>query len=77
MGHGLQIKCRFPDCSNTVEGNRWAKTKAHEKGWMFQKNGKNWCPEHLPDWVVEWRAKQALLKGEEDGTGGNEGQAGS
>lgn len=38
--------------------SKWDIIKAGEAGWFFQKDGTTWCPEHTPEWVEEWRARQ-------------------
>jgi hypothetical protein len=57
MGYSVSvIVCSEPTCTASVKNHRWGKTKA--TGWFFSRTGtENWCPEHLPDWVIEWRAK--------------------
>lgn len=47
--------CSHKGCRKRYRNDRWSKIEAHDKGWMMQKNGDNWCPGHLPDWVEEWR----------------------
>ena len=49
------MKCAHGKCPNTFEAHRWAKVRAQTLGWFMQRNGKAWCPDHVPGWVVEWR----------------------
>ena len=42
-------------CDATIPDERWSKTRS---GWFQTKDGKNYCPEHTPDWVAEWREKR-------------------
>lgn len=58
-GHEQHLTCADPECSWTIPDHRWARTKAHSAGAFEQKDGTIWCPEHIPDWVGAWRAKQA------------------
>lgn len=48
-------QCAEPGCTNTHKKDRWNTTKAHEKGWFFQKDGTAYCPDHTPEWVAKWR----------------------
>lgn len=60
---GEFIHCSQKGCKNKHKNNKWASIRAtSEKGWMHQKNGDSWCPEHLPDWVESWRAEGKRLK---------------
>lgn len=49
--------CASPGCANEIPNHAWAAIKT--EGWFHQKDGKSWCPEHTPEWVAEWRAKNA------------------
>lgn len=54
-----QGKCTKKGCINIFrDRHQWDRSEAHKAGWFFQKNGDVWCPEHIPDWVNEWRAKR-------------------
>lgn len=50
--------CDGPDCANSFKLTHWDSKRAQTDGWFLQKNGDVWCPEHVPEWVAEWRAKQ-------------------
>jgi len=50
------IGCSQEGCERWIKNNAWAKIKAEE--WLFQKDGTAWCPDHLPGWVAEWRARK-------------------
>jgi hypothetical protein len=50
------LKCSEPTCDKTIKNHMWGKIKA--EGWFFQKDDKQWCPDHIPDWVEEWRARR-------------------
>lgn len=55
---GSRVRCDGPDCAAAVENHRWGRTKA--AGWFFTRDDDQaWCPEHVPDWVAEWRAKRS------------------
>lgn len=46
-------------CDKTVKDNRWAKIHAHDEGWFITKDdSKAYCPDHVPEWVADWRAKR-------------------
>ena len=52
--------CSEPGCEAKIRnhrwgnpGNTWFLTKDHSEGW---------CPDHLPTWVIDWRAQQAAKK---------------
>lgn len=53
------VPCAWPECPATYKQHRWGMTKAHGAGWMIQKDGTSWCPEHLPEWVEAWRARNS------------------
>jgi predicted component of type VI protein secretion system len=50
---------REEGCTATVAGHKWAKIRATSEGWFFSQQGEAFCPQHLPDWVGPWRARQA------------------
>jgi hypothetical protein len=50
-------ECAEEGCSEFFASHRWGATLAHGDGWLIQKNGDSWCPDHLPAWVAKWRAK--------------------
>lgn len=53
-----QKQCAHPGCERTKPTHQWAnKTKAG-KGWFDQQNGDSWCPDHIPEWYHEWKAKR-------------------
>ena len=53
-------RCAYPDCNNGYKAHRWGSIKANDAGWFQQKDGRSWCPEHIPDWVVHWRLSNKL-----------------
>lgn len=55
------LNCSEPSCKAVITRNAWTLIKADD--WFFQRNGDCWCPEHIPDWVPEWRMRQ-LMKGD-------------
>lgn len=55
--HAL-IGCSEPDCERGIRDHRWARIKAADEGWFFQKDGSTWCPDHNPPWVAGWRARK-------------------
>jgi hypothetical protein len=56
MIDGGFIICDELGCTKRVKNHRWGKTKA--EGWFFSRADRGaFCPDHIPAWVVEWRAK--------------------
>lgn len=49
-----RVRCSEDGCPASVANNRWA--KIHSVGWFFMRDGSAYCPEHLPEWLAEWRA---------------------
>lgn len=47
-----ELTCAEPKCEVTIKNHYWGKVKS---GWYQMKNGMNYCPDHIPAWVVEWR----------------------
>lgn len=47
-------KCSGEGCEATVPNHYWGRVTA-SSAWFFQKDGRAWCPEHLPEWVADWR----------------------
>lgn len=50
------MMCEGFNCGRTVKNNRWARTKA--TGWFFTRDGRAFCPNHVPAWVPAWRRQQ-------------------
>lgn len=56
------IYCVRFGCDQKVKNHRWGVTKA--EGWFFSRySGFAYCPEHLPDWVEDWRKRKARENG--------------
>jgi len=51
------VRCDHPGCEAKIKNHAWGKIRA--EGWFFQRNGKAYCPDHLPEWVDKWRGKRA------------------
>lgn len=47
--------CSHAGCTATIPGHAWGRIKSD---WFFQKDGRQFCPEHTPDWVAMWRARK-------------------
>lgn len=62
------IQCKQDGCTNTVKDDRWGKIKAG--AWFFSRDGDAWCPDHLPNWVTEWRKRNTLREASHDGRDG-------
>lgn len=59
------VTCLRDGCPASFPGSKWDTMQAQREGWFFPKehNGvRGWCPEHLPEWVAEWRARQAAKR---------------
>jgi len=55
---GYTVRCSEPGCLHNVSNHYWGKVAANDAGWFFQRTGEAWCPEHVPEWVEEWRARK-------------------
>lgn len=64
MSHHVGMhKCSNPECKNEFRAHEWGTKRAQREGWFLQKNNDKWCPDHLPEWVAEWRAKNGFKNG--------------
>lgn len=54
-------KCsrKVPASKNTGRTSKWNIMQAGKAGWFFQRNGDAYCPEHVPEWVEEWRRSKS------------------
>ncbi|AOZ64930.1 hypothetical protein SEA_OLYMPICHELADO_65 [Streptomyces phage OlympicHelado] len=50
--------CSNAECPKSFPNHKHGTIGAHQDGWFLQRNGDAWCPDHIPDWVAEWRAKK-------------------
>lgn len=50
--------CASADCGASFPDHYWGKVHASKDGWLMLKDGKSWCPAHLPGWVDAWRQDQ-------------------
>jgi hypothetical protein len=57
--------CRQPECTATYGAHKWGKIRAHSEGWFFPDDAEpgGWCPDHLPEWVPDWRARKSAARG--------------
>jgi hypothetical protein len=47
-------------CTASHPSGRWGAIRADRDGWFHSlAEEKAFCPEHVPDWVPAWRARQA------------------
>lgn len=55
---------RCVDCEAEAADHKWGRIKAGEAGWFFTRDGKAYCPSHIPEWVKKWRnnTKQEIMK---------------
>lgn len=56
MDQNFHLNCEEPGCVNWIPDDQWRKIKA--EGWFQMKDGTIFCPEHIPEWVAEWRKKR-------------------
>lgn len=47
------VHCSHEGCPANHPDHYWGHVRASE--WFHARNGKAWCPEHLPGWVKPWR----------------------
>lgn len=50
--------CAEPGCTAAHKSDRWNNSKAQKLGWFMQRNGDSWCPDHVPEWVAQWREEK-------------------
>lgn len=55
-------QCSELTCDATFKNHRWGKQAAQDIGWFFQRDGKAFCPDHVPEWVEGWRHTQSIRK---------------
>lgn len=51
-------QCAHSGCDQTYQDHHWGHKKAQSQDWFMQKNGRSWCPQHVPSWVAKWRANK-------------------
>lgn len=58
------IHCIAKGCDKTFKDHVWGKIRAHDAGWFMGREEPElvYCPDHLPEWVGPWRAKQKEKK---------------
>lgn len=52
------MHCAEPGCTAAHKSDRWNNSKAQKLGWFIQRNGDHWCPDHIPEWVAQWREEK-------------------
>jgi hypothetical protein len=53
------VHCAEPGCGRTFRDHRWGAIRASADGWFSsEQEGKSWCPDHVPAWVSDWRARR-------------------
>lgn len=58
--HPVFCAVRDKGCTASHPSGRWGTIAADSAGWFHSKAEEcAYCPEHVPDWVPAWRAKQA------------------
>ena len=54
--------CEEDGCERGFKAHHWGSIKATSEGWFQQKDGTVWCPDHVPAWVAQWRARKTEEK---------------
>lgn len=57
----VTIKCSRPGCKSEIMNHKWGKIHASPE-WLFLKSGRQYCPDHWPDWAVKWREEKQRAK---------------
>jgi hypothetical protein len=57
MTYGEPVECAEPGCAAKHPGGKWGNIRAHSDGWFESRDGKSYCPKHVPKWVKKWRKK--------------------
>ena len=52
-----RVVCEHDECDASYHTHKWDAIKEGEN-WFQQKDGTAWCPQHIPDWVAEWRKRK-------------------
>lgn len=50
------LVCEEETCETFIKDHAWGKIKA--EGWFIKKDNTVWCPEHIPEWVADWRKRR-------------------
>lgn len=50
-------RCSQPECPEVYPLHKWGTLAASDAGWFFQRDGRAWCPVHVPAWVAGWRRR--------------------
>lgn len=59
------IPCAESGCPASIRDHAYGRVKAAKEGWLFQLgDGPIWCPEHLPEWAVQFRQRRAEERSE-------------
>ena len=55
-----RMKCA--ECEASIPDHAWGRIKASD--WFFSKDGKSYCPAHVPEWVEAWRERKRQASGD-------------
>lgn len=60
MSHASEhpIECTDPSCAAQHPSGKRGNILAQQEGWYHGKDGKAYCPMHVPKWVQKWRQKK-------------------
>ena len=56
------FRCDEPGCDAEIGSRIGPEARA----WFFQRNGRCWCPRHIPAWVPGWRDRQETVRSRPD-----------
>lgn len=59
MSHAREhpVRCEDPSCGARHQGGKWGTIRAGERGWFHARDGRAYCPKHVPKWVKKWRTE--------------------
>ncbi len=57
--------CSGPECDQSIADHAWGHIKAD--GWLQQKDGRIWCPAHIPEWYAGWKLKKTWYVADTEG----------
>lgn len=49
----IKEKCRSRRCENRFSSTPLGVSNAKDDGWIMLKNGRAFCPGHIPDWFLK------------------------
>ena len=43
--------CQEETCTASHPTHKWGNIKAYGEGWYMMRDGREWCPDHRPEWA--------------------------